>query len=365
MIIFLLSILLGTFFEFLMLKFLPKKRLYDSSIKNFSSLKINLEDKVIQEFDSFHKYQKMNQAILAFIIITIVFLILTFFIYIILTCKDAHGNGEIYIFLISILIFIIIKLILSYLILSKVFKIKKKSKGYDLVNDIKKQILKVFILIIVKFSLCCFQIYLYKIDGFQNCRDCCSSSKNNSFSYNYTTKNNVNPTSTSQEKTVISERQYIIKLKTVVSYEIYRNLKLYVEKGKKILEKLIIFYKEMNFIGIRTNKSIEDEITNIIIQLGGFLKYKEDKIINICIDSNEEDAIWLLLVYLFPLIVNLIKLKIEKGIYRREHYVVKINVVSVLTQLERTVESDINGNIRETFRFRQQITQESLVNIIK
>ena len=365
MVIFLLSILLGIFFEYLMLKYLPKKSLYDYSIQNFSLLKINLEYKVIQEFNSFHKYQKMNQAILAFIIIIIFFLILTFVVYIIFSCKNDHRNGEINVFLIPILIFIIIKLILSFLILSKVCKIKKNSKEFDLVNDIKKQITKVFILIIAKFILSIFQIYLYKIDNFTNCRDCCSFSNNKSFSYDYTTKNNANPTSISQEKTVISERQYIIKLKTVVSDEIYRNLKLYVEKGKKILKKLIRFYQEMNFIGITTNKSIIDEITNIIIQLGGFLKYKGDKIINNCLDSKEEDATWLLLVYLFPLIINLIKLKIEKGIYRRIHYVVKTNEVSVLIKLERTVERNINGNIRETFRFRQKITQESLVNIIK
>ena len=165
---------------------------------------------------------------------------------------------------------------------------------------------------------------------------------------------------------MVSRKQYItIRLKQVVSYEIYKNLNLYIEKWKKILEELVKFYVEMDFIGYRTKDSITNEITNIITLLAKFLKYKGDNVIKICSDSDDKNVIWLLLVYLFPYIILVIKLKIEKGIYKRINYVVLTSQVRILTQLERRVERDINGNIKETFRFRQNVSQESLVRLIK
>ena len=99
---------------------------------------------------------------------------------------------------------------------------------------------------------------------------------------------------------------------------------------------------KIKFIGYNTKESIINENTNILVQLAIFLRYRGDKIISFCLDPNDEDAILLLLYYLFPYIILVIKLKIDKGIYKRVSYVLMTNQVGMLYQLERRVERDIN-----------------------
>ena len=368
----LFTIPIGIFFEMLMMLYHPKKDWYESSYNQFISL-INAEYELISVFEKFDSYQKMNQAIFALIIISIIFLFITFILYIVLSCMNEHKNGLIKALLVFILLFNIANLIMSFLIAVKVSKIEKKVselEGFDYISDIKKGIIKVLLLSLAKIALCIFQLYCYHCEG-SNCRDCSccskdSSSDSNSYPRHTITNNDNNyQSSTNRGIIVVSTRQYKLRLKEVVSYNIYANLDSYIRQGKKILEELISFYIEMDFIGYNTKESIINEITNIITELAVFLKNRGDRIINICLDSNDEDAMYLLLFYLFPFIIHIIKLKIQKGIYKRVNYVVVTNQVRILTQLERRVERDIDGNIRETFRFTQQVTQDSLNNLLK
>ena len=58
-----------------------------------------------------------------------------------------------------------------------------------------------------------------------------------------------------------------------------------------------------------------------------------------------------------------IKLKIEKGIYRKCQRTTDDQIV-VLTQLEKRIETDENGNVRQTFRIRQQVSKASIENLL-
>jgi len=201
------------------------------------------------------------------------------------------------------------------------------------------------------------------------CSDICESSSSNYSSsktspVNNNTDNNTNTISNNKTITTITTENYIINLKNYVSIENYKYLKEYVEKGKKILIALIEFYKEMEFEGFKTKENISNEIISIIVIVAKYTKDKGDNIAKICLESTDDDAKWLLLYYLFPLIISVIKLKIEKGIYKKSFYVVTTNQINTLTTLERRIETDVNGNIHQTFRIQQQIYQTNLVKII-
>lgn len=366
MFIFLFSVVLGIFFEFLMIKYLPKKSWYDSGplYNKIFNQGENVEEELLLLLDDLEKHKKMNQTILGFIIIVIIILVGTFVVYIICSCNYRHEKGVNYTLLVFIIIFNFISLVLAFSILSKTLKIKKKSEGINLVDDIKSGIIKIILLLIAKIALGVFQIYIYKIDENDTCKNCCSGSSSTP-DHIPSPSRNTQTTQPTTSRIITVQRQFTVRLKEVLSIEVYSKLRDYIEKGKKILAELVIFYHEMNFIGLTTKESISKEIVNIIVQLAGLLKYKGDKIIDICLESKEDDAMWLLLCYLFPYIILVIKLKIEKGIYRRISYVQVTSQVRLLVQLEKRVERDINGNIVQTFRFRQNISQSTLLNIIR
>lgn len=106
---------------------------------------------------------------------------------------------------------------------------------------------------------------------------------------------------------------------------------------------MIDFYEKMKFEGLTEEKSITDEVINIFLILSDLLDKMGDEVTRICIKfAHDTDALALLVQYLFPLIVANI----------------------VLIQQERTFETDGDGNVRQTFRFRQQVSQASLTNLL-
>ena len=65
----------------------------------------------------------------------------------------------------------------------------------------------------------------------------------------------------------------------------------------------------MEFDGFKTKERISNEIISIIVIVAEYTKDKGDKIAKICLETKDDDAKWLLLYYLFPLIISVIKLK--------------------------------------------------------
>ncbi len=78
-----------------------------------------------------------------------------------------------------------------------------------------------------------------------------------------------------------------------------------------------------------------------------------------------DDIFYLLVLYLYPLILLIIKLKINEGVYKKSYQIVTTNVFTVLEQLESHFERDINGNIRQTFRYTRQINKATLLRCLK
>lgn len=330
MLLILLSVSFGFFFEALMIKYLPNKNNYDQ----LSFIIENLDN--ISE--SFGKYKKMNQTILGFIIITIIYMVLLFIIYFILGCESKNKNMFISFLIVLLMVFNLLNFILSCFIISKLLKIKKKYKNYKtddfmLINEGIKQILNPIIniiyLLIINIILNLFELFAYNYCKYNTwketgnyicdiskeycccccCCDICESSSNNySRPKTFSDKNN---TINSNNKTIttITTENYIINLKKYVSIENYKYLKEYVEKGKKILIELIEFYKEMEFDGFKTKERISNEIISIIVIVAEYTKDKGDNIAKICLETKDDDAKWLLLYYLFPLIISVIKLK--------------------------------------------------------
>jgi len=244
---------------------------------------------------------------------------------------------------------------------------KKNQDYYGVTNIVKKNIVNVILILTADMVFLYIELYVlfccYK-DGVYSSSSSIPSIRctNNNISHYQT--NTASTTTRTNIIEVRHKKQYIISLKRVLSKEVYSNLKAYIKKGKLILEALIKFYEEMKFEGLTDNQSITDEIVRIILILSVLLDKMGDEVTKICIQfPHDSDALALLIQYLFPLIVRVIKLNIEKGVYRRCQIITSEQIV-VLTQLERTIERDEDGNVRQTFRFRQQVSQASLVKLL-
>ena len=124
---------------------------------------------------------------------------------------------------------------------------------------------------------------------------------------------------------------------------------------------LVGFFIEMKFDGLTDKDSIINEISLLATMVGKVLSdIFNDNIVKALLESNSEDYIMLLLHYIFPFIVAVIKIKIEKGIYKRSNDLSQINIVQVLTKIERKIELDEQGNIKLSFRISKQVNQISL-----
>ena len=202
---------------------------------------------------------------------------------------------------------------------------------------------------------------------------------NYNYNYNYTpsnnnNNNNYNISSTSRNiiATRVQVRQTITRTTTtrvllltnVLPRQIYENLRSFIELGKQKLIALVKFYQEMQFVGFTSDEIIKNEITSIakmvsILLSEGF----EDPITKVLFKTKSDESIMLLIHYTFPLIIKVIKLKLEKGIYRRDN-VEKVNIVKVLTQLEQNIIREEQGNKKLFFRFSRHVNRTFLDGLL-
>ena len=253
---------------------------------------------------------------------------------------------------------------MSLAIVAKVNKIRKK-KGDEIgfTDKIKSRIVIVIILLTLDLILDSLQIHR----SGNVTENSSTSYVTNTINYNANVRTTTNSNVETTRPVVIRVRQQkvIVSLKRVLSYGMFLKIKQIIERGKLILLQLKSFYLQMKFIGLSTEDDINKEIATLVFLIGEYLKGQGNEIARVCIDNyNDEDAIWILLEYLFPLIVSIIKLKIELGLYKRIEGTIT-RQVSVLIELERRIERDENGSLRQTFRYRQQISQSTLVNLLR
>jgi len=365
-------------FYILIFVYLPKKSHYEYDYILEQIVKRSIysySDSYIDYFvENLKKSKNTNQAILGFVIILFISVIIRIILCIVHKCKKDRDNDIILLIRLSAFIgplFIIISWILSLAIVAKVNKLRKKDNDrYGVTDTVKKNIVNVILIltadIIIGLIEVCSVSANYKEEETYSPSSYTPTVRyinSNNTNSNYQS-NAVSTTTRTNIIVVRQEKKYIASLQRVLPYEVYSNLKNYIEKGKLILLALVKFYDEMKFEGLTDNQSITDEIVRIILILSALLNKMGDEVTKICIQfSHDEDALALLIQYLFPLIVRVIKLNIEKGIYRRCQRTTSEQIV-VLTQLERTIERDEDGNVRQTFRFRQQVSQASLVNLL-
>ena len=359
-------------FYILIFLYIPKKShyeydyIYEQYVKNSTFYFCGSYCDYFEE--NLKRSKNINQTMLGFIIILLILVIIRIIFSIVHKCKNEIENSIVKTirastFISSILIFI--SWALSLAIVAKINELRKNDKDYfGVTNTLKKDIVNVILILtadmIIGFIEVCVVVSNYKEKTYYSS----SYSPTIRYTYNNIQPNNVSTTIRTNVIMVRQERQYIASLQRILPNEVYSNLKNYIAKGKFILLALTDFYDKMKFEGLTDEQSITDEIIRIILILSALLDKMGDEVTKICIKfAHDDDALALLIEYLFPLIIRVIKLNIEKGIYRRCQRNTSEQIV-VLTQLERTFETDEEGNVRQTFRFRQQVSQASLANLL-
>ena len=198
-----------------------------------------------------------------------------------------------------------------------------------------------------------------------NIEDKINYSGNNTTSRNYINANNSNLANRKESTQVRTANNHIVLLSNILPPQIYENIKSFIQQGKEKLIELIKFFMDMKFDDLTTENNIMNEISGIILGIGKVLGDDfDDKIAKALLESGSEDHLMLLMHYAFPFIVAVIKLKIEKGIYKRSTDVTQINLIQVLTQIERKIELDEQSNIKLSFRVNRQINESSLSGLL-
>lgn len=378
--------------DILLTIFLPSIKLYDSQyyeqiIKNHCNINIDLYDNIhtcyyennylIEEFlDELNPFYSLHLVLLILAIILVSISLLLLIVSIVYKCKEESSKCFIYFLIIMCFIIIFTNLVLSLIILAKMNKARTNGEIVGIFDTIKSIIVKTTLIIASQLLFAIFQIVMAcaKFKSKKN-----ESNENHRSHQIYTPKStrvnnyvntDTNPTTT-RVINVRRETNMISSLRSIVSNEVYSNLNTYISTGKLLFIDYIKFYKEMKFDGLTSYEEIKKETFGIVMGLCDLLKEEGNQISETLIrlmllnDTKDLSYFYLLILYLYPLIFLVIKLKINEGIYKRSYPIVITNVLTVLEQLESHFERDINGNIRQTFRYTRQINKATLLRCIK
>ena len=266
-------------------------------------------------------------------------------------------------------------------IIAKFNKLIKDEKIYGkLLSGLKSKIIACIVLYFFCYLFILFQYWIF-FDN-DDCNNCFNKNEKNSHQRNInyvgnyitTTNTNRNLNTTSRNIRTVNVQvhhrvrrttTHVLLLKNVLPAKIYENIRLFIELGKQKLIALILFYKEMKFDGFTSDENIRNEITSIIVLVSALLsEVFGDPVAKACLQTKSGDHLMLLMHYAFPLIIEVIKLKIEKGIYKRSYNLVRTNLIQVLTQVEQRITRDEQGNLRLTFRVNRQVNQATLVGLL-
>ena len=253
------------------------------------------------------------------------------------------------------------------------------------VNEIIKKMfseIKSYLIIVVVLYSLCYIIIIFEHLCYDDNKCCCCDKKENlrvvsyanNYNNNYHNRNtynndnissnsrNINTATVVQVQTITTNS--ILTLRDIIPPEIYRKLQTFIEKGKEKLKKLVEFYINMKFVGLTTSESIKNEIISLIKCAAMILIELKDPVAKVCLEFASEDNLMLLMHYAFPYIMELIRLKIELGIYKRSINIVQENLIHVLTQVQSSIEADEQGNIKLNFRVTREINRGSLIRVL-
>ena len=385
-------------FDILLFSYHPKKSYYEYN--HFDTVLYNYYTKNIDDFYQtfyFHNSlsvekifkelintKKINQAVLAFAIILFIIFFILAFSKIIMKCKDNNLSENQTTFLIVLIgisfFFIFINWAMALAIVAKVNKLRKKDGDkFGLTNKIKSGIVKSCIIISFQLILIVIQLILIAVQSKNDNSNYSPRVYIQPYTYSHNTGTSTqvnnyipsqrNPSTTRRIEVIHVRSQNTVTIRRIVPNEVYSQINKYKDAGKILFLNIVKFYEVQKFDGLTSVENITKEILDIIIKLCEITTDIGDetpaKIVGLYLLQRDEDYLFLLVLYLFPLIMMIIKIKIELGIYKKSYQIVTNNVIIVLEQLERNVESDIDGNLRETFRYRRQINRNILINLIR
>ena len=274
------------------------------------------------------------------------------------------------------MIFLFINWCMSISIIPKLNKVRGDGFNNKLTDNIKARIIGVIILysfcyvyIIIQYFIedileICEKKETLRITTTENPRYIIALRVNNDNDNITTTRNITNNTQNIENSQAITTNRVIL-LSNILPEQVYRNIKSFIELGKAKLIMLTGFFIEMKFDGLTDRDSIINEISLLVVMVGKVLtEVFDDRIAKALLESGSEDHIMLLLHYIFPFIIAVIKMKIEKGLYKRSSDLSQINLVQVLTKIERKIELDEQGNIKLSFRISKQVNQVPLERLL-
>ena len=147
------------------------------------------------------------------------------------------------------------------------------------------------------------------------------------------------------------------EIKQYIDISIYEALikGIFDKRANEHLIQIILFYKNQQFDGLCDDDSIKKEIIDIIIFIVAVLHYQNDKLM-IILSKDIKNNFSILFEYSLPLILTVIKLKLENGFYKKRYVVVKKIETQFFLSMEREIEKNDKGDItsyKSVFRCRK------------
>ena len=161
------------------------------------------------------------------------------------------------------------------------------------------------------------------------------------------------------------EKKYEATLRKVVPKDVFSHLDELIKKGELMTAKLVKFLFDMQFEGLTEIKVIQTEITDIFVRLMYLLKNTKDEIAIICEKNEDKENAPLnfLIQYLFPLIVKVIRLRIQNGKYKNGKGT-KNEQIMTLNILEQTIDIDENAIFTDGYRVSDQVVDSDMAYVV-
>ena len=319
--------------------------------------------------------RKTCTAILAFGIIISFLFFIKIILYLCTKCGSVNIDSIFYIEFMTVPA-IFINWCMAISIIPKLDKAGTHKVASELLKGIRGHIIGIIVLYSLSYIFIILQYCLLHIWG-----ECdCFESKPQPSPINYVVAyqiNNNNPSRNNENRNSLTLRSETVQVRTInvinenlslssiLPPQIYEKIKFFSEQGEAKVKALIEFFIDMKFDGLISDESITKEIADIICSVGRILSnIFGDRVARACLAAGTWEHLMILMHYAFPLVITMIKLKIEKGIYKRTYVNTQMNLIQVLTQVERRIIQDEQGNIRVSFRLTRQVNQSILTGLL-
>ena len=147
------------------------------------------------------------------------------------------------------------------------------------------------------------------------------------------------------------------EIKQYIDVSIYEALikGIFDKRAEEHLIQIFKFYKNQQFDDLCDDDNIKKEMINVILFIVAVLHYQKDELM-IHLSKDIEKNFSILFEYSLPLILIVIKLKIEKGYYKKSYVVVTTIETQFFVTMEREIERNDEGDItnyKHVFRCRK------------